>query len=97
VLAARGYPGKPETHVRIDGLDRAAQYEHVSIFHAATSRGSNNEWLTAGGRVLGVTAVGETLDAALTRCYRVVSEIHWNGMQYRQDIGRHMAVGTVPV
>ena len=88
VLAAPGYPGRPETNVRIDGLDRAAQHEHVSVFHAATSRGSNGEWLTAGGRVLGVTATGENLEAALARCYRAVAEIHWNGMQYRRDIGR---------
>jgi len=88
VLAARGYPGRPESNVRIDGLDRAAQAEQVSIFHAATARGSDLEWLTAGGRVLGVTATGENLEAATARCYRAVAAIHWDGMQYRRDIGR---------
>ena len=91
VLAARGYPGKPETGTVIEGLDRAAQHENVGVFHAATSRGSNAEWLTAGGRVLGLTATGETLDAALSRCYAAVDDIHWDGMHYRRDIGRTAA------
>jgi len=64
---------------------------NVGVFHAATSRGSNAEWLTAGGRVLGLTATGETLDAALSRCYAAVDDIHWDGMQYRRDIGRTAA------
>src|SRR5689334_2758093 len=87
VLAARGYPGKVETGVTIHGLERAAQLENVSIFHAATSR-SDGKWVTAGGRVLGITARGETLDLALSRCYGAVSEMSWEGMQYRRDIGR---------
>src|SRR5688572_20479076 len=95
VLAARGYPGKPETGTVIEGLDRAAQHENVGIFHAATSRGSNAEWLTAGGRVLGLTATGETLDAALARCYAAVDEIHWDGLHYRRDIGRTAAPNAV--
>jgi phosphoribosylamine--glycine ligase len=86
VLAARGYPGKPETGTKIEGIERAAQHEHVAIFHAATS-GSGGHWLTAGGRVLGVTATGAHLAVALERCYAAVREIHWEGMQYRRDIG----------
>src|SRR6266496_222755 len=93
VLAARGYPSKPQTGARIDGLDRAAQREKVELFHAATSRGQNEEWLTAGGRVLGVTATGETLDLALSRCYQAAGDIHWDGMHYRRDIGRKPATG----
>lgn len=91
VLAARGYPGKPEAGTVIEGLERSAQHENVEVFHAATSRGSNGEWLTAGGRVLGLTASGETLDAALSRCYAAVDDIHWDGMHYRRDIGRPAA------
>jgi phosphoribosylamine---glycine ligase len=87
VLAARGYPGRPETGTKIEGIERAAQHERVVIFHAATAA-SGGDWLTAGGRVLGVTATGGSLDAALERCYRGVGEIHWDGMQYRRDIGR---------
>ena len=88
VLAARGYPGKPEIGTQIQGLERAARDEGLAIFHAATSRDANGEWLTAGGRVLGVTATGENLEAALARCYGAVSKIQWDGMQYRRDIGR---------
>lgn len=87
VLASRGYPAKAETGAEISGLGRAAQHEQVSIFHAATSR-PEGQWLTAGGRVLGVTATGENLDLALARCYDAVREINWDGMQYRRDIGR---------
>ena len=58
------------------------------MFHAATSRGPNGDWLTAGGRVLGVTATGPTLEVALSRCYGAVGNIHWKGMHYRKDIGR---------
>jgi phosphoribosylamine--glycine ligase len=88
VLAARGYPARPEAGARIEGLERAAEHQGTQVFHAGTSRSLAGEWLTAGGRVLGVTATGKTLDRALDRCYDAVSEIHWEGMQYRRDIGR---------
>jgi phosphoribosylamine--glycine ligase len=91
VLAARGYPAKPETGAQIAGLDEATQQDNVVVFHAATKRGSSGEWLTSGGRVLGVTATGKTLDAALARCYDATDDIHWDGMQYRRDIGRTSA------
>lgn len=88
VLAARGYPEHPETGARIDGLDRAAARERLEIFHAGTTRNGDGDWVTAGGRVLGVTASGETLNLALSRCYEAVADIHWEGMQFRRDIGR---------
>ena len=91
VLAARGYPAKAETGAIIKGLNRAQTREHIAIFQGATSRGESGEWLTAGGRVLGVTATGETLDDALARCYEAVADISWDGMQYRRDIGRSLA------
>jgi phosphoribosylamine--glycine ligase len=87
VLAARGYPAHTETGARIEGLERARAREGVQVFHAGTSRSAGGEWLTAGGRVLGVTATAETLDAALARCYAAASEIRWDGMHYRRDIG----------
>src|SRR2546421_6500347 len=87
VLAARGYPSKAETGATIHGLDRVEQQKDIHVFHAATSR-AGDDWLTAGGRVLGVTATGENLGVALSRCYGAVSEIQWDGMQYRRDIGR---------
>jgi phosphoribosylamine---glycine ligase len=88
VLAARGYPARPETGARIEGLERAAEHPRTQIFHAGTSRSVEGDWLTAGGRVLNVTATAGTLDRALLRCYDAVSEIHWEGMHYRRDIGR---------
>jgi phosphoribosylamine--glycine ligase len=88
VLAARGYPAKPDTGSLISGLAGDRQAEDVAVFHAATSRGPSGEWLTAGGRVLGITAKGKTLDLALSRCYGAIADIHWDGMHYRRDIGR---------
>jgi phosphoribosylamine---glycine ligase len=88
VLAARGYPARPETGARIEGLDRAALHQDVQIFHAGTRRHEGDSWQTAGGRVLGVTATGKTLDQALRHCYDAVGEIHWDGMHYRRDIGK---------
>ncbi len=88
VLAARGYPARPETGARIEGLDRAARHEGVRVFHAGTRRSEAGDWLTAGGRVLGVTAAAQTLDEALARCYEAASDIHWDGMHFRRDIGK---------
>jgi len=88
VLAARGYPARPETGARIEGLDCAARHEGVRLFHAGTSRTESGDWLTAGGRVLNVTSTAPTLDDALARCYEAVSDIHWDGMHFRRDIGK---------
>jgi phosphoribosylamine--glycine ligase len=88
VLAARGYPARPETGARIEGLERASQHEAVRIFHAGTVRSPEGDWLTAGGRVLGVTATGHNPDEALVRCYAAINDIHWDGMHYRRDIGK---------
>ena len=88
VLASRGYPGTPETGTKIAGLDLAKRHESVAVFHAATERGEQGEWLTAGGRVLGITATARDLDLALTRCYEAIADIDWDGMHYRRDIGR---------
>ena len=87
VLASGGYPGKHEPGALIEGLDVAASHTDVEVFHAGTSRSGTGEWATAGGRVLGVTATGETLAETLRRSYRAISDIHWTGMQYRRDIG----------
>jgi phosphoribosylamine---glycine ligase len=94
VMAASGYPGKPKTGARIEGLRRAAEHENVQVFHAATSRDAGSDWLTAGGRVIGVTATGDDLDTALNRAYAAVGDIHWKGMQYRRDIGRPVVPRT---
>ncbi|MEP7212077.1 MAG: phosphoribosylamine--glycine ligase [Acidobacteriota bacterium] len=88
VLASKGYPDKPQTGDVIRGLDDAAKHHNLSIFHAGTSRNSNAELTTAGGRVLGVTALADGLENALGLAYDAVDDISWNGMQYRRDIGK---------
>jgi len=88
ILAAEGYPCHPRKGDVIYGLDKAGALENVQIFHAGTSKNEAGEFVTSGGRVLGVTAVGETLNRALSQAYEAVEEISWNGMQYRRDIGK---------
>lgn len=93
VLAAEGYPAKPRSGDLISGIDKAATHAGVTIFHSGTSFGSSGSdygptFQTAGGRVLGVTAVGADVATALTTAYLAVEEISWPGMQYRHDIGK---------
>jgi phosphoribosylamine--glycine ligase len=85
VLASGGYPGKYETGKTISGLDDAAKVEDVQIFHAGSKR-ADGEVKTAGGRVLAVTALGSTLEAARVRAYEAVSRIHFENCHYRRDI-----------
>jgi phosphoribosylamine--glycine ligase len=89
VLAAEGYPESPRTGDVIGGLDRAGSVPGVTVFHAGTAaspaRGAGDV-VTAGGRVLGVTALGATIEEARTRAYQGVSAIWWPGMQARTDI-----------
>ncbi|MGD9627845.1 MAG: phosphoribosylamine--glycine ligase [Pyrinomonadaceae bacterium] len=85
VLAAKGYPLSPQKGDVISGLD---DVEGVTVFHAGTARNRDGAFITAGGRVLGITAVGETLDEALGLSYKAAEKISWDGMQYRRDIGR---------
>ena len=116
ILASEGYPSKPRTGDIIQGLDKAAARENVTIFHSGTAFESeprapllpeegwpkagvvgaaggeapanSRRYVTSGGRVLGVTATGDDLDAALLRAYAAISDITWPGMQYRRDIGK---------
>ncbi|MGB7070359.1 MAG: phosphoribosylamine--glycine ligase [Pyrinomonadaceae bacterium] len=88
VLAAKGYPQRPETGAVISGLTKAEKFPGVVVIHAGTAVDQNGEIVTAGGRVLGVTAVGSDLDEALGSAYSAVKEISWEGIQYRKDIGR---------
>jgi phosphoribosylamine--glycine ligase len=84
VMASGGYPDKYEVGKTISGLERAASGD-VQIFHAGTRR-ENGEVVTSGGRVLAVTARGETITAARTRAYKAVAQIHFEGCHYRRDI-----------
>jgi phosphoribosylamine---glycine ligase len=91
VLASAGYPGKYETGKLISGLEDAARLKDVQIFHAGTKR-VNGEIKTSGGRVLAVTALGKTIEAARARAYQAVSRIHFENSHYRRDI----ALSAVP-
>jgi len=94
VLASEGYPGSPRTGDRIDGLDEAAAIEGVSVFHAGTALDDEGEFVTAGGRVLGVSALGPTIAEARRRAYAAVDRIGWEGMQYRTDIAAEAAAAV---
>jgi len=85
VFASEGYPNKYETGKIISGLDEAAKLEGVQIFHAGTRR-VRDEIVTAGGRVLAVTALGSTVEAARARAYDAVSRVHFENCHYRRDI-----------
>jgi phosphoribosylamine--glycine ligase len=86
VLASQGYPGAIVKGKTISGLAEAAKVPDVVVFHAGT-KVANNRILTDGGRVLGVTAIGETIAAARERAYQAVEKISFPGMHYRRDIG----------
>lgn len=88
VLASGGYPGKFERGKEIYGLDEASKLPDVKVLHAGTKQ-EGSKILTNGGRVLGVTATGISLDAALRRAYEAAGQIQSEGMHYRRDIGRH--------
>ena len=88
ILAADGYPYHPRKGDVIHGLDKAGALKDVQVFHSGTAKNDAGNFVTAGGRVLGVTASSESLDQALARAYEAVGEISWNGMQYRRDIGK---------
>ncbi|MEE8419105.1 MAG: phosphoribosylamine--glycine ligase [Dehalococcoidales bacterium] len=84
VMASGGYPGEYQTGLPISGLDRLDK--EIEVFQAGTSLGTGGEVLTAGGRVLTVTAMGKTLAEAREKVYANVSRIHFEGCQFRQDI-----------
>jgi phosphoribosylamine--glycine ligase len=85
VLASKGYPAKLEVGQEIKGFEEAEAQGGVKIFHAGTEF-RERRLFTSGGRVLGVTSVGEDLQAAIARAYSAVSKIQFEGMQYRRDI-----------
>ncbi|RQW85737.1 MAG: phosphoribosylamine--glycine ligase [Geobacter sp.] len=86
VMAAEGYPGDYRKGDLISGLDQAAAIEDLFVFHAGTAS-KDGTYCTNGGRVLGVTALGETVRDAIARAYQGVAAITWPGVQYRTDIG----------
>ncbi len=86
VAAAEGYPEKPRTGDEIFGIEEC-EAAGGTVFQAGTAR-QDEQLVTSGGRVLGVTAKGDTLPAAISKAYRALGKIRFAGMQYRTDIGR---------
>ncbi|WP_456430735.1 phosphoribosylamine--glycine ligase [Thermosulfuriphilus sp.] len=86
VMASQGYPGKYETGKVIRGLAAAGRMKDVKVFHAGTAR-KGRRFITAGGRVLGVTALGKDIAEAISRTYQAVEKISWEGCYFRHDIG----------
>lgn len=86
VMASGGYPGGYQTGVPIEGLDACGQVSGATVYHAGTRR-ENGGPVTAGGRVLGVTAVGQTLPEALENAYTAAKSIRFDGAHIRTDIG----------
>ncbi|HTO78924.1 MAG TPA: phosphoribosylamine--glycine ligase [Methylocystis sp.] len=86
VLAAQGYPGTPKTGTLIEGLEEAEAMPHILVTHAGTRR-DGARLLSAGGRVLNVTALADTVTQARERAYQAVDRIRWPEGFYRRDIG----------
>lgn len=97
VAASGGYPGDYEKGMEIEGLDEAGKMKDVVVFHAGTKLGTRSSdgtgfLVTAGGRVLDVTALGDTMKDAIDNCYNAVGKIRFSRMHYRKDIG-YRAIG----
>jgi phosphoribosylamine--glycine ligase len=85
VMASEGYPGDYEKGREITGLEKADAIEDVKVFHGGTKL-EDGRVLTDGGRVLGVTAIGNTISGAKLKAYTAVKEIRWRGAWCRKDI-----------
>jgi phosphoribosylamine--glycine ligase len=92
-MSSQGYPGKYTTGKPISGLARAEKIDDVVVFHAGTAI-QNRRTVTAGGRVLGVTAIGADIGKAIDKAYQAVDVIRWAGCYYRHDIG-HRALSRL--
>jgi phosphoribosylamine--glycine ligase len=90
-LSSGGYPGKYEKGKDIEGLDKLGSMNDVVVFHAGTksvSEGAHEKFVTDGGRVLGVTGLGDNIGLAIKKTYKAVSAIKFKGMHFRTDIGK---------
>ncbi|MCL6582579.1 MAG: phosphoribosylamine--glycine ligase [bacterium] len=95
VLASAGYPDSYQSGKEIIGLEEAARVDGVVLFHAGTTR-QEGRLLTSGGRVLGVSALGETIAESISRAYAAVAKISFEGMHYRKDIGQRALSRSLP-
>jgi phosphoribosylamine--glycine ligase len=89
IMTSKGYPDKYETGYAIRGLSVSPD-DNIMIFHSGTKLNQTNELVTSGGRVLGITSLGNSIDEAMGKSYEKVREISWgdNQQHYRNDIGR---------
>ncbi|BBO93219.1 phosphoribosylamine--glycine ligase [Desulfosarcina ovata] len=87
VMAAGGYPEKYKKGLEISGIDNANRMRDVVVFHAGTQL-DGKKILSSGGRVLGVTALGNTVELAIKKAYQAVAKISWSNVHYRSDIGK---------
>lgn len=97
VLASRGYPAQPEKGQLITGLEDLEGEKDVFVFHAGTKK-VGGKYYTSGGRVLGVTVLGEDYESAIKKVYDAISYIHFDGMHFRTDVGGkalNMATGSI--
>ena len=86
VMASGGYPGSYDKGHPIEGIESAEKLDGVEVFHAGTGADASGGFVTAGGRVLGVTATGDDLQAARRRAYEAVGRIGWKDEYHRSDI-----------
>jgi phosphoribosylamine--glycine ligase len=86
VIASCGYPGHYEKGKVITGLEEVAKEKGVVAFHAGTKSNTQHHTVTSGGRVLGVTALDNTLAGAVSKAYQAVGKLHFDGAFYRTDI-----------
>jgi phosphoribosylamine--glycine ligase len=87
VMASGGYPGSYEKGKVISGLEEAAKVPGTCVFHAGTAL-KEGKVVTNGGRVLGVTALGQGIREAIQKAYEAAGKISWEGVYYRKDIGQ---------
>lgn len=88
VLASGGYPGSYEKGKVINGLDNLKDSQNIAVFHAGTKRAESGELVTNGGRVLGISALGEDIKRAIDNAYAAVGSLNFENMYYRKDIGQ---------
>ena len=92
VMAAGGYPKSYKKGIPIAGIDKANRMRDVMVFHAGTALDDNKAVLANGGRVLGVTALGDNVEMAIQKAYQAVAKIDWKNVHYRSDIGKKALV-----
>jgi phosphoribosylamine--glycine ligase len=93
VMASGGYPGTYEKGFEITGIEQGEALGDVKVFHAGTTR-ADGKLVTGGGRVLNVTAMGDSITDAQKRAYEAVAKIHWEGCYYRKDIASQALEGS---